>query len=112
MLYKNVILAAFNQKYYNMLLLDAVRLSPTDYVAFTFFIGFMAMFAATVFFFAEMRSVDKKWRMSLLVSALITGIAAVHYYYMRDYYLAFGENPTFYRYVAVSYTHLTLPTTR
>ena len=99
MLYKSIILAAFNQKYYNMLLLDAVRLSPTDYVAFTFFIGFMAMFAATVFFFAEMRSVDKKWRMSLLVSALTTGIAAVHYYYMRDYYLAFGENPTFYRYV-------------
>jgi len=30
---------------------------------------------------------------------LITGIAAVHYYYMRDYYLATGENPTALRYI-------------
>ena len=82
-----------------MLLLDAVRLMKTDYVAFTFFIGFMAMFAATVFFFLERKSVDKKWQMSLLVSGLITGIAAVHYYYMRDYYMSFGDTPTFYRYV-------------
>ena len=37
--------------------------------------------------------------MSLLVSGLITGIAAVHYFYMRDYYLATGDNPTFFRYV-------------
>ncbi len=35
----------------------------------------------------------------MLVSALITGIAAVHYYYMRDYYLATGENPTVLRYI-------------
>ena len=82
-----------------MLLLDAVKLINTDYVAFTFFIGFMAMFAATVFFFVERKSVDKKWQMSLLVSGLITGIAAVHYYYMRDYYMDFGDTPTFYRYV-------------
>ena len=27
------------------------------------------------------------------------GIAAVHYFYMRDYYLATGDNPTFFRYV-------------
>merc|ERR1712078_930482 len=37
--------------------------------------------------------------MSLLVSGLITGIAAVHYYYMRDYHLATGDSPTFFRYV-------------
>ena len=47
-------------------------------VAFTFFIGCMAMFASSVFF-VERGSVDKKWKPSLLVSALITGIAAVHY---------------------------------
>ncbi len=51
----------------------------TDPVAFTFFIGCMAMFASSVFFFVERGSVDKKWKLSLLVSALITGIAAVHY---------------------------------
>ena len=74
-------------------------MAPDDYVGFTFFIGYMAMFAASVFFFFEMNSVSTKWRKSLLISALITGIAAVHYFYMRDYYLATGENPTFFRYV-------------
>tara|TARA_E500000178_G_scaffold355101_2_gene426479 strand:+ start:2640 stop:3425 length:786 start_codon:yes stop_codon:yes gene_type:complete len=72
---------------------------PTDATGFTFFIGYMAMLASAVFFFAERNSVDKKWQLSLTVSALITGIAAVHYYYMRDYYMATGENPTAYRYV-------------
>ena len=61
-------------------------LQSGDYVGFTFFIGSMAMLAATVFFFFEMRNVEGKWRTSLLVSGLITFIAAVHYYYMRDYW--------------------------
>ena len=34
-------------------------------VAFTFFIGCMAMFASSVFFFVERGSVDKKWKLSL-----------------------------------------------
>jgi hypothetical protein len=34
-----------------------------------------------------------------LVSGLITGIAAVHYYYMRDFYLQTGTSPTAFRYV-------------
>jgi len=80
-------------------LFSVQAMAPDDYVGFTFFIGYMAMFAASVFFFFEMNSVNKKWRKSLLISALITGIAAVHYFYMRDYYLATGENPTFFRYV-------------
>ena len=80
--------------------LDATQIiKPNDYIAFTFFIGYIAMLAASVFFFIERGSVDKKWKMSLLVSALITGIAAVHYYYMRDYYLGTGDSPTFFRYV-------------
>ena len=74
-------------------------IAPDNYVAFTFFIGYIAMLAASVFFFVERGSVDDKWKMSLLVSALITGIAAVHYYYMRDYWLGTGESPTFFRYV-------------
>tara|TARA_B100000787_G_C16141829_1_gene272361 strand:- start:415 stop:1119 length:705 start_codon:yes stop_codon:yes gene_type:complete len=74
-------------------------MAPDDYVGFTFFIGYMAMAAAAVFFFFERSRVDDKWKMSLLVSALITGIAAVHYGYMRDYWGTFGESPTFFRYV-------------
>jgi len=74
-------------------------MAPTDYVGFTFFIGYMAMAAAAVFFFFERSRVEDKWKMSLLVSALITGIAAVHYGYMRDYWGTFHESPTFFRYV-------------
>ena len=81
------------------MLLDIQVMRPDNYVGFTFFIGYMAMFAASVFFFFERGSVDDKWKLSLLISGLITGIAAVHYFYMRDYYMATGDNPTFFRYV-------------
>ena len=87
------------------MLLEITKMLPDDYVGFTFFIGYMAMAAASVFFFFERGSVDKKWKSSLLVSALITGIAAVHYGYMRDYWGAtlaangVGDSPTFFRYV-------------
>jgi len=80
-------------------LMTVSKLATNDYVGFTFFVGCMAMMAASVFFFLSMGSVDKKWRTSLIVSGLITFIAAVHYWYMRDYWSAFGESPTFFRYV-------------
>jgi sensory rhodopsin len=80
-------------------LLEVMTIQPNDLVGITFFIGYMAMFAAAVFFFFERSRVDEKWKTSLLVSGLITGIAAVHYYYMRDYYAATGENPTALRYI-------------
>ncbi|MEM7103632.1 MAG: bacteriorhodopsin-like [Bacteroidota bacterium] len=75
------------------------NLAPGDYVGFTFFIGSMAMAAATLFFFFEMRNVDGKWRTSLLVSGLITFIAAVHYYYMRDFWAENQTSPTEFRYI-------------
>ncbi|MCU0442690.1 MAG: bacteriorhodopsin-like [Bacteroidia bacterium] len=80
-------------------LLNIVNIPVDDPIAFTFFTGYMAMLAASVFFFVERGSVDGKWKLSLLVSALITGIAAVHYYYMRDYYLSTGQTPTALRYI-------------
>ncbi|MCC5921716.1 MAG: bacteriorhodopsin [Cyclobacteriaceae bacterium] len=81
------------------ILLNVLEIPTDDWVAITFFIGYMAMFASAVFFFVERGNVSQKWKTSLLVSGLITGIAAVHYYYMKDYYLATGENPTALRYI-------------
>ena len=90
------------------------KMLPTDYVGFTFFVGCMAMMAASAFFFLSLSQFDKKWRTSVLVSGIITFIAAVHYYYMRDYWAsnAYVEgllstdqdtlrqaSPTFFRYV-------------
>lgn len=82
-----------------MILLDVLTIPKDDPVAFTFFTGYMAMLAASLFFIFERQRVDGKWKLSLLVSALITFIAAVHYYYMRDVYIATGENPTALRYI-------------
>ena len=73
--------------------------APDDYVSFTFFAGYMAMLAASVFFFFERSRVSDEWKTSMLVSGLITGIAAVHYYYMRDFYASTGESPVVLRYV-------------
>lgn len=79
--------------------MEHLKIASDNYVAFTFFIGTMAMMAASAFFFFELNNTSQKWRTSVLVSGLITFIAAVHYYYMRGYNLATGESPTFFRYV-------------
>ena len=75
------------------------KMLPDDYTGFTFFVGTMAMMAASAFFFLSLNQFDKKWRTSVLVSGLITFIAAVHYFYMKEYWGAFHESPTFFRYV-------------
>jgi len=80
-------------------IMEYFKIASDNYVAFTFFIGTMAMMAASVFFFFELNNTSQKWRTSVLVSGIITFIAAIHYYYMREYNLATGESPTFFRYV-------------
>ena len=79
--------------------LEVLSIDPADPVSFTFFTGYMAMLAASVFFLFERSRVSDEWKSSMLVSGLITGIAAVHYYYMRDYYQATGETPVALRYI-------------
>ena len=84
----------------NFFLPLVAKMDPTDYVGFTFFVGCMAMMAASAFFFLSLNQFDKKWRTSVLVSGLITFIAAVHYWYMRDAAMAGAlENVTAFRYV-------------
>jgi len=75
------------------------ELRPGDVVGFTFFTGYMAMFAASIFFFLERSQVEGHWKTSLTISGLITMIASVHYYYMRDQYLSTGQSPTEFRYI-------------
>jgi len=59
----------------------------------------MALVAATAFFFVERDRVAGKWKTSLTVSGLVTLIAAVHYFYMRDVWVATGTSPTVFRYI-------------
>ena len=74
-------------------------LQGSDFVGITFWIVSIAMWASTLFFFYEGMRVSAKWRTSMVVAALITFIAAVHYMYMREYWVTFGESPTVYRYI-------------
>ncbi len=83
----------------NFQTLFLATLKSGDYVGFTFFIGSMAMLASTVFFFVQMTRVEGKWKDSMLVSGLITGIAAVHYFYMRGFWAENGVSPTEFRYI-------------
>ncbi len=74
-------------------------LEPTDFVGVSFWLISMAMVAATAFFFLERGRVDGKWKTSLTVAGLVTGIAAVHYFYMRDVWVFTGTSQTVYRYI-------------
>ena len=57
------------------------------------------MVAATVFFLMESLRVKGKWRTSLVVGSLVTLVAGVHYFYMRDVWVSTGASPTVFRYV-------------
>ena len=85
-------------------------LETGDFVGISFWLVSMGMIATTVFFFAERGTVAASWRTSISVAGLVTGVAFIHYMYMREVWVTTGDTPTVYRYIAVSYTHLTLPT--
>ena len=74
-------------------------LASNDYVGISFWTISMAMVAATIFFLMEAGRLSGKWKTSMTVGALVTLIAAVHYFYMRDVWVETGESPTVYRYV-------------
>ena len=74
-------------------------LQAGDFVGVSFWIVSVAMVAATVFFFYEGMSVKKEWRLSMTVAGLVTLVAGVHYYYMRDYWVAEMQTPIVYRYI-------------
>lgn len=74
-------------------------LKPNDFVGISFWLISMALVASTVFFFLERDRVSAKWKTSLTVSGLVTLVAAVHYFYMREVWVATGETPTVFRYI-------------
>merc|ERR1711988_2086412 len=50
-------------------------------------------------FWVERDRAVGKWKTSLTVAAMVTGIAAIHYFYMREVWIYTGESPTVFRYV-------------
>ena len=79
---------------------EMYELATNDFVGISFWIISAAMVAATAFFWMERDRAEGKWKTSLSVAALVTGIAAIHYFYMRGFYVASGgESPVVFRYV-------------
>ena len=74
-------------------------LAQDDVVGISFWVISMGMLAATAFFFMETGNVASGWRTSVIVAGLVTGIAFIHYMYMREVWVATGDSPTVYRYI-------------
>ena len=73
-------------------------LAANDFVGMSFWLATAIMLASSVFFFIERNDVKGKWRTSLTVAGLVTGIAFWHYLYMRDAHVA-GDVTTVFRYI-------------
>jgi bacteriorhodopsin len=69
----------------SLLTADQVGITPMI-VNFTFFVAYISMGAAFVFFLATKNSVAPEYRTALTISAIIVGIAAFHYFYMKGLY--------------------------
>jgi len=78
---------------------ETAMLASNDFVGISFWIVSMAMLAATAFFFLESGHVAAAWRTSIIVAGLVTGIAFIHYMYMRGVWVSTGDSPTVYRYI-------------
>merc|ERR1711907_588542 len=49
-------------------------------------------------------SVSSHWKTSMNVGALVTLVAAVHYFYMREFWITIHASPILYRYIDWSIT--------
>ena len=76
-----------------------ITLDPTDYVGISFWTISMAMIAATLFFLIESFRMPSKWRTSLVIGGLVTLVAGVHYFYMREVWVITQSTPIVLRYV-------------
>ncbi len=63
-------------------------LLANDWVGMSFWLATAIMLASSVFFFVERSDVKGKWRTSMTVAGLVTGIAFWHYLYMREAHIA------------------------
>ena len=79
--------------------------STLQYLVYTTFnLAFMAMAGGAVFFMAMKNSVIPRYQSTMIVSAVILFIAALNYYYMKDWYaMAVKDDiasfPTTFRYI-------------
>ena len=73
--------------------------NPNLLVNFSFWFATAMMLACTAFFIIERNDVIAKWKTSITVASLVTGIAFWHYLYMTSYFFDTGNSPLVLRYV-------------
>ena len=78
---------------------ETILLASDDFVGISFWLISMGMLAATVFFFMESGSVAAGWKTPVTVAGLVTGVAFIHYMYMRGVWVQTGDSPIVYRYI-------------
>ena len=78
---------------------ETTALATNDWVGISFWIATAAMLASTVCFLVERGNVAPKWKTSMTVAALVTGVAWYHYTYMREVWAMDGSSPLVYRYI-------------
>merc|ERR1719421_974171 len=77
---------------------EAGQLRADDIVGTTFYIACNMMLAFTAFFFVQVGQVPKKWKTSVSIAGLVTGVAWYNYTYMKEQWVKTGNSPTQYRY--------------
>ena len=92
------VLSAYTKIKGETMYLSTSLLAANDYVGMSFWLATAIMLASTVFFFVERGDVKGKWKTSMTVAGLVTGIAFWHYLYMREAHLA-GDVTTVFRYI-------------
>ena len=75
------------------------NLKVNDYIGISFWLISIALAATTGFLVIERTNVNEKWKLPISVSALVTGIASVHYFSMRYVWIANYSSPIVYRYI-------------
>ncbi len=78
---------------------ETTALANDDWVGISFWIATAMMLAFTAFFLIERQNVPDKWKTSMTVAALVTGVAWYHYTYMREVWAMDGSSPLVYRYI-------------
>lgn len=74
------------------------ELGSHDVVGMTFFIACNMMLAFTLFFFVQVGVVPARWKTSVSVAGLVTGVAFYNYCYMKTQWINTFASPTTFRY--------------
>ena len=79
---------------------ETVMLASDDFVGISFWVDFNGHVSSYCFLFLRKQEMlQQRWRTSIIVAGLVTGIAFIHYMYMRDVWVSTGDSPTVYRYI-------------